>query len=576
MSFAALSRTYGLGRRTTGALVIVALALGACGKDANTSPTSTPAADSVAPGETLPPDTGAPATGGGSAVDTGLAITTPAATTEVDSVTWTLYREVGSLDPIFAFDYPENTVLAQMCETLLRQDPDGSLQPGLADLTQPDATTLVFTLRNGVTFWNGDPVTAADVVFSLERARSTELGGFYPAVFTRVSTIVATSDTVVTITLAEPDYWLLGELASTPGWIVQQSFVEAAGGDFGNPTGRTMCSGAFKLGDWNVGEKLAIVRNDSYWNPEVKPLVKEIDFIGVPDANTLTTGLLAGDISGTYSFGPLPTIDQLTGNAGITVTEGAGWNTEALIVSSFDGPLGTKEVRQALSLALDRKAYIDAVYKGYASIPHAISAPGTWGYAPDVFQAAYDALPAMNQDLAKAKQLADAAGAAGKTITIGFVSDSEAAQAQANAYKTAGEAIGLKVELKGVTADQYINFFIDAKFREGVDGFFTVNYGDYADPAALLSTLVLPEGSQNYTGYANETVTALMEEARSTADPAERAAKVVEAQVLITDDLPWIPTAYPSNLVVTRSNITGQVASFAYMFAPWAWTMGGV
>ena len=65
-----------------------------------------------------------------------------------------------------------------------------------------------------------------------------------------------------------------------------------------------------------------------------------------------------------------------------------------------------------------------------------------------------------------------------------------------------GEKIGLKVEFESVSAANYINFFIDPKAREGVDGFFTVNYGDYADPAALSATFVLPDGSQNYTGYA--------------------------------------------------------------------------
>ena len=570
-------------RRALAVFASATILLVACGKSASdkTATTTIAPAGGTTPaaGATTVSPTSNTTAGGGSTPGTSvseLAVTTPAGKNPVDTVTWSLYREVSSLDPIFSFDYPENTVLAQLCETLVRQAPDGSIKSALADLSQPDDKTLVFTLRDGVTFWNGDPVTADDVVFSLGRARDATLGGFYAAVFSRVDSITATSTTVVTVTLTQPDNWLVGELASTPGWIVQQKFVEAAGADFGNPTGKTMCSGSFKVGDWSVGEKLSIVRNDTYWDSTVKPLVAQIDFVPVADAATLTTGLLAGDIDGSYQFGAVPTIDQLKGSSKISVIEGAGWNTEALIISSFTGAFGKKEIRQALSLALDRQAYIDAVYKGTATLPKSLSAPGTWGYGRDIFVAGYDALPPMTQDLEQAKRLADGAGAAGQTITIGFVSESESQQAQANAYKTAAEAIGLKVVLKGVSADQYINFFIDAEFRKGVDGFFTVNYGDFADPAALLSTLVLPEGSQNYTGYENPEVTSLLEAARTTSDPNERASKVVAAQALIVDDMPWIPTAFPSNTVVTDSGLSGAVASFAYMFAPWANDLGGL
>ena len=71
------------------------------------------------------------------------------------SATWAVYRPVNSLDPIFAFDYPENTAISLMCESLLLQEPDGSIQPGLATVATPTPTSMVFTLRPGVTFWDG-------------------------------------------------------------------------------------------------------------------------------------------------------------------------------------------------------------------------------------------------------------------------------------------------------------------------------------------------------------------------------------------------------------------------------------
>ena len=94
----------------------------------------------------------------------GLVATTPAGTKAVPSVVWAVYRDVNSLDPIFAFDYPENTADSLMCESLLLQAPGGALKPGLATVSTPSPTTMVFTLRPGAKFWDGHPVTPADVV----------------------------------------------------------------------------------------------------------------------------------------------------------------------------------------------------------------------------------------------------------------------------------------------------------------------------------------------------------------------------------------------------------------------------
>src|SRR6476659_7312185 len=163
----------------------------------------------------------------------GLVATTPAGTNPVSSVTWAVYRDVNSLDPIFAFDYPENTADSLMCESLLRQAPDGALQPGLATVANPSPTTMVFTLRPGVKFWDGHPVTPADVVYSLDRNTDPKLGGFYSLVFNRVK-----------ITLKQPDYWLQGELASMPGIIIEKAFAQKQGKNYGTPAGSIMCTGA--------------------------------------------------------------------------------------------------------------------------------------------------------------------------------------------------------------------------------------------------------------------------------------------------------------------------------------------
>lgn len=539
-------------RITAAAAAALALTVAACGRSAGTAGS---ASGNVSPTK-------------------GLAATTPAGTKPVTSVLWAVYRDVNSLDPIFAFDYPENTADSLMCESLLRQAPDGSLQPGLATVTHPSATTTVFTLRPGVKFWDGHPVTPADVVYSLDRAADVKLGGFYTQVFTRVKSIAATGSNQVTITLKQPDYWLDGELASMPGIVIEKSFAQQQGKNYGTPAGKIMCTGAYMLKSWTPGVGVIAMRNPHYWNSSVHTKVQQITIKGVPDTSTLTSGLLTGAIDGTYTFA-LPTLDQLRGSSAVHVTQGPGWSSDLLIVSSFKGALGNVKVRQALSLAVNRQSIINSVYKGAALMPRWLANPGTFGYGQQAFSNAYDHSPVLAQDLTQARKLVREAGATGKTITIGMSSQLSNIAAVAGAYQSAAQAIGMKAKLYSVSAQNYINFFTDPKARAGVDAFPTVNYGDYADPAGLLSTIVMPGGSQNYDNFNDPHLTALLEQARGTADADKRAALVAQAEQIAARELPWIPDVQPTSLLITSKNLTGAVASFAYMFAPWADSLGG-
>jgi peptide/nickel transport system substrate-binding protein len=499
--------------------------------------------------------------------------TPPASGAYSGAVTWALYRETNSLDPIFAFDYPENTVIAALCDTLLRQSPSGVVGPGLSSLSYTNPTTLVFTIRNGVTFWDGTPLTSADVVYSLDRQRNPKLAGFYGLVFDRVKSITATGPLKVTIQLKQPDNWLVGELASTPGFIIEKKFATKAGKNYGTPTGGTMCSGPFKLKAWKTGDELSVVPNTHYWDPTLRPKVSEIDFKGVPTDAAATSGLETGEIMGDYPNN-ISTLEQLKKNSKLNVYLGPSYASDAFIVSNSKGALGNVLVRRALSLAIDRKGYINAVYKGAAQLPRALTNPGTWGYGKAIFANAWNALPVPTTNVDAAKKLIQQAGATGKSITIGMSSQLTNINTEAVMFQSAGQSIGLKVTLKSVSAANYINFFTDPKSRAGIDGFFTVNYPDYADPAGLYQTLVMPGGSQNYDNFSDPAITRLMNAARTQTDPNKRATLMAQAQKLITQQVPWIPVAVPDTILIMNKKLTGPPPTFSYMFAPWLAKLG--
>lgn len=520
---------------------------------------------------------GAPAPDGSStsAPTSGFTVDTPKPTKDAGDVVWAAYHEVQTLDPIYAFDLPEAAGLSAMCDSLLRMNNDMSYGNGLGTMTQPSDTEYDFAINAGAKFWDGSAVTADDVVFSLERQRDKTLGGFYGAVFDRVKTIEAVDASTVKITLTQPDYWLPGELSSTPGKIIQKKFATAAGQAYGTPSGGIMCSGVMKLESWQTGDGVKMVPNTAYWDSSLpKPKLTTLTLTGVPDDAALTAGLETGAIDGSYLFA-LSTLGRLQSSDSVKVFQGAPFQSNSMAIMATQGPLADPKVRQAVSLAIDRKGLLATLLRGAGNLPHAMVGSGTWGTAQDVFKAGYDALPALEQDVAKAKELAKTLGIEGKTVRVGTSTGIPSASTTALAFKAACEAIGLKVELVDSSPTNFVNFFIDPKAIASIDAVPTANYGDYADPSALYKTIVLPGGSQNYTGYDDPAVTSALNAARSEKDETKRAQDVVIAQKVITDELVWIPLLVPNNVLVMNKGITGAPATFVYAYGPWPAYLGG-
>jgi peptide/nickel transport system substrate-binding protein len=520
---------------------------------------------------------GAPAPSGSSvsAKTSDFTIDTPAPKSDAGDLVWATYREITILDPIQGYDLPEQTALSNLCDSLLRQKNDMSYGNGLGTLSQPSDTEFDFAINANAKFWDGNPVTADDVVFSLKRAADPKGGGYYAAMFDRVKSIEATGPLSVKITLTQPDYWLLGELSSTPGEIVEKKYVEAKGKDFGTVTGGTMCSGPFKLDSWQTGKGVKMVPNPNYWDTSLpKPKLKSLTILGVPDDATFTAGVKTGAISGGYTVA-LVTLPQLEHDSSVNVYQGPPYTPLAMIISATKGPMADPKVRQAISLALDRKGMINTIWHGAANIPHALEASGSWGTAGDTYKAAYDALPAMDQNLAKAQELAKSLNIAGQTVTLGTSSGLPAGYSATLAVKAACEAIGLKVQLKDVSPSNYIDFYIDPKAWSSVDAFLTTSWGDYADPAAFYKLMALPGASQNYSGWTNPDVTAALNAARGEKDDTKRAEDVIKAQQIITDQLVYLPLVAVNTVLVMNKNVTGAPATFVYMFGPWATYLGG-
>jgi peptide/nickel transport system substrate-binding protein len=426
-----------------------------------------------------------------------------------------------------------------------------------------------------VKFSDGSPLTADDVVFSLKRNMDPANASSFYEVFAAVKSIDKTGDNEVTVTFNRPDYIFVQGAASVAMSVVSQAYVTAKKEAFGTPAGGVLCAGPYKVDSFDGATKLVLSRNDNYW--DAKPFAKSVTFLFPSDPNALANAISSGTIQGAFDV-PTPLVTSLqaakSGKLYIGAEGSSPQNTDLIVSDLKSGPLADVRLRQALSLAIDRDGMAKTIMSGAADPLYAVSGPGMWpAAAKDIYQAAYDKIK-VTRDVAKAKDLVTQAGATGKTVKLAYVAGVDVAAQFATVFQQVGKEIGLDIQIVGVPPAQYGALFFDPKARAQYDAFFTVNYMDFPEPAAMYSSFASSEGFQNYGGYANAQVTDLLTKAQGTADDKARAELVVQAQQQIAQDLPWIPIVAQRSILFQGNGLTGAPLTFSYVSSPWAAAVG--
>lgn len=502
--------------------------------------------------------------------------TTPAAAGEIDRVVWnSVYGELASLDPIKAFNYPENQVVANLCEPLFQMQPDFSVQPHLATSGESDdAKTWVIDIRDDVTFWDGSQMTVDDVIFSINRHIDPNEGSYWNSSTTQnIQSIEQTDDWQITIELAEADAVFLEALSTIPGVIVDQQFREAAGENYGNPDAKVMCTGPFQVGDWKQGQSITLDRFDGYWNADRAAKAKQVEITFVVDPTAITNSLATGEIQGTYDV-PLPALGQLSDSGSGELYYGEGMQLMAIIPTG-EGAFGDPIVRNALTRATDRDAIAATVYEGTGTASKSIVPDAPWGMFPDVADLREESLPDLTFDIEAAKALlADSDTDTSAPIKIAYPSERTFYADILNEMANGAAELGLTLEPTGVPSAQFGAFFSDPAAREGYDGFVTTNYLSSPEPLIHLMSVAHTGGDQNYAGFSDAAVDAKLEEARGEVDPAKRAELTAEAEGLIMEQQPWVPITDLWVRTYMDESITGAPASFVYLYYPWAADIG--
>ncbi|MEV0318312.1 ABC transporter substrate-binding protein [Streptomyces sp. NPDC050658] len=500
-----------------------------------------------------------------------LSASTPRAKGEIDSFTWALYAEPPTLDYTVAFDYPQNMVLSNVCESLMRWTPKLTTEPGLARrASHPDATTWVYDLRRGVRFHNGGTMTADDVVHSLNRQRDPDNAAAWAQVFQNVTSVRKTGALQVTVKLKKPDSQFPQYMASAAGVVASKSGVEAAGKDYGT-SGGLACTGPFKLGAWHKGQSIELDRFGGYWGRRAKS--GKVVFRFLPDASARTNALLSGEADGSYLI-PTESYARLRGSGVGKLYFGEGLSTVNVSITNMRGPLGDLRVRKALSLALDRSGFVQVGLGGGGTPTGSLTTRAAWADASEqTRKRAFAGLKPGAPDIARAKKLVKEAGATGKTLTIATSSIGQDVSLLATAVQDAGTRIGLDIRLKSIAPNAFTALFTDPGARKGIDMFPLTYYDSITDPLDLLTNF--KSGAYlNFAGHSDKKYDELVDRATAVDDPERRLKIEADIHRRAARQLLWIPVAEWPTAVFLNKRITGAPTTISYMYHPWAADVG--
>ncbi len=383
---------------------IVALMLAACqpapatpAKPTEAPKPAAPAASPAASPGASPAASPSPAAAAGpqpaaKVLQSGVA-TTKAPANKRDLVVATA-ADVTDFDPHMSTAINNITISFQIFDNLTTRDPDLNLIPQLAtEWKSTGDLTWEFKLRPNVKWHNGDPLTARDVKFSIERTYDPEAKTQVATVFTTIDKIDAPNDTTVVFTTKKPDPLLPARLGFYGGQIIPEKYFKEVGADQFNrkPVG----SGVVKFVEWVKDDHLTLEANKDYWGGA--PDFDRAIFKPIPEPAARVAALMAGEADIILKV-PSDQVDRLN-QSDKARAEGAFYaGLYVLAVNSKAPPLDNAKIKQALSFATDRDAIVKSLWRGQGIVPNGFVSKGdTVGYDPN--------RPPLAYNLDRAKQL---------------------------------------------------------------------------------------------------------------------------------------------------------------------------
>jgi peptide/nickel transport system substrate-binding protein len=436
-------------------------------------------------------------------------------------------------------------------ETLTKFGRSGQIEADLAtSVTQPNATTYVYRLRQGVKFWNGDPMTSADVVNALDYYRKS--GSYVSSLMVSVQNVAATGPDTVTVTLKYPYApWSAETTGQFP--IFEKKFQLEHPATMGQPGTLIMGTGPWQIDSFDPTSGLELSANPHWWG-------------GTVSVKHISVKFFASETSEALAFrgGEIDVADDVLNPKAFKSTSGGSIVSAPAFSEGYFGmnvnqpPWNNIHVRRAVAYALNRPDIIAALGNNAEPVttfipPSELDRLGSQSQVTTLV----NALPSYPYNLAKARQeLAESPyphGFTATTQTITFASYTPVNEAIAGDLAK----IGINLKLKTIGFTQYLAFASGPKSAiGGLYATFNVQNPDpNAFPSEMLGGANIPSG-YNWADYDPPTSDALIKQAEAAQGSSQRLAIYGQLLKMLGTDLPYVPLYIQDYNVALASNLT--------------------
>lgn len=435
----------------------------------------------------------------------------------------------------------------RLVDVEVKEDGSSEIVPSLAESWEISNDALVYTfhLRQGVKFHNGEELTADDVEYSFTRQLSVEGAvntDFLAQVKGAPELLAGTADKLegfavvddytFTITLSEPYAGFLACLSAPGCSVYNRKATEAAGDQFGLEPSLTVGTGPFCFAGWTINDQLVLTRFEDYWKgpSELPGVVIRI----VPDTETQRMMFESGELD-LVDLDYLPdAVEDFETRYPDQIVSGSRVGTTYFTMNQNMEPFQDVRVRQAVQMAIDRQAILDALYGGRGNVENGIFPHGLYGFNPDI--------PAIQYDPEGAKALLAEAGYA-DGFDMQIAADSSASDATNQALEIIaaqlGE-IGIQAEIQNMDESTWL-----ATRNSGEMGSYLSTWtADYNDPDNFIYTFfgTAENTALRSLNYPDTEVMERVQKARAIVDADERIAEYhALEEKIVTEDAAWVP-----------------------------------
>ena len=483
--------------------------------------------------------------------------------------------DVATLDPAIGYDWQNWSMIKSLFDGLMDYEPGTTnLRPGLAESYEAsaDGLTYVFKLRQGVKFHNGRVMTAEDVKYSLDRVTNPKTqspgAGFFGSIkgYDAISSgsaealegVTVVDPLTVKIELTRPDATFLHVMALNFASVVAKEAVDAAGADFGRqPVG----TGAFKLAEWTLGQRVVFERNKDFWRQGL-PYLDQITFEIGQEPIVALLRLQKGEVDVPGDGIPPAKFAEVMADPAqkARVIEGGQLHTGYITMNVTIAPFDKVEVRQAVNMAINKKR-ITQIINNRAVPANQPLPPSMPGYDKSYEGYAFDQ--------AKAKELLASAGLKDGFETELFVMNTDPNPRIAQAIQQDLAAIGIKASIQSLAQANVIAAGGEKDQAPMIWSGGMAWIADFPDPSnfygPILGCAGAVQGGWNWSWYCNEDLDKLAAQADSMADPAKAAERnALWSQIYgkVMADAPWVPVFNEQRFTMKSERMGGADALY--------------